>query len=273
MKRLLLVLLLCGSCWAANDFACDPNCVLLWRFENGALETDSIGTNTLTNTSVTSDTSIYVEGAGSAYWNNSPYFQITDANLDTGVPFKSSNTDTQVTFAFWCRFTSHYITTRALLYKAKASLQLNFSIVQYAQSSKSTIRFNVYKDTSSYNGVSYYRDASDLMELATWYHVTCTFDDATDEFGISIWDAGAGNALGNGDISYTPGASFTWFKGNDLLNIGVAGPGYNRYIGWLDEVVVFNDILTPAEMAAIIAGTFSCGSDASTDWWWRRRHN
>jgi hypothetical protein len=44
---LLLALLLCVAAQAANDFTDDPNAVSLYRHENGAVTTDSIGTNTL----------------------------------------------------------------------------------------------------------------------------------------------------------------------------------------------------------------------------------
>ena len=51
----------------ANSFSGDGNCVALWRFENGALTADSIGTNTLTdNNTVGTSTGDYKEGSACA---------------------------------------------------------------------------------------------------------------------------------------------------------------------------------------------------------------
>jgi len=64
MKRLLLVLILCAPAWSVNDFASDPNCKVVYRFEDGALTTDSQGSTTLTNAnSVVADTVNFAEGA------------------------------------------------------------------------------------------------------------------------------------------------------------------------------------------------------------------
>ena len=55
----------------ANDFSSDANCVALWRFEDGALGTDSIGTNDIGLRGYTyqpvADTNVYKEGASSAH--------------------------------------------------------------------------------------------------------------------------------------------------------------------------------------------------------------
>ena len=49
----------------ANDFTNDANCKALWNFDDGALTTDSKGTNTLTNSGVTADTVDFKEGNAS----------------------------------------------------------------------------------------------------------------------------------------------------------------------------------------------------------------
>jgi len=75
----------------ANIFTNDSNCKALWRFENGALTTDSKGTNTLTNNNtVVADTVNFKEGAASANLesSSSQYFSITNANLNAGFPLK-----------------------------------------------------------------------------------------------------------------------------------------------------------------------------------------
>ncbi len=75
----------------------------LWSLDNGALTTDSIGTNTLTdNNTVGTDTVNYKEGDASADFesSNSEYLSITDANLDSGFPLKSGESGT-FSVTFW----------------------------------------------------------------------------------------------------------------------------------------------------------------------------
>ena len=93
----------------ANDFSGDPNCVALWRFENGALIADSIGSNTLTDVNtVGTDTSDFKEGAACADFERSSleYFYINDANLDSDYPFKSGDTNKKISFCEWFKLES-----------------------------------------------------------------------------------------------------------------------------------------------------------------------
>src|SRR5208282_5472922 len=88
----------------ANNFSTDSSCKALWRFESGALTTDSIGPNTLTPVgSPTANTSIYKEGAASIQLNgSSQYAYITDASMVTnGVPLNHSDSVKQATICCW----------------------------------------------------------------------------------------------------------------------------------------------------------------------------
>jgi len=89
-----------------NDFSGDVNVKALWSVDNGALTTDSIGSNTLTaNGTVGTDTVNYQEGDASADFEstNNQYLYITDENLDDYFPLKSSSQAGNGTFSvtFW----------------------------------------------------------------------------------------------------------------------------------------------------------------------------
>ena len=93
----------------ANDFSGDSNCKALWRFESGALTTDTIGSNTLTDyNTVGEDTTNHMEGSCAADFekSNSEHFVITDANLDSGFPLKSGDTNKKISICFRVRFES-----------------------------------------------------------------------------------------------------------------------------------------------------------------------
>ena len=100
----------------ANNFTGDVNCVALWNFESGALTTDSIGTNTLTdNNTVGTNASDFKEGAACADLTraNSEYFSITDADLDAGFPLKSDDSNKKISVCFWFKrranLTNHFL--------------------------------------------------------------------------------------------------------------------------------------------------------------------
>ena len=80
----------------ANNFTNDPNCKAIWKLDSGALTTDSISTNTLTNTGVAGDTTNHKEGTGCGDWEvtdvPSDYMSIADASLASGFPLKSDDT-------------------------------------------------------------------------------------------------------------------------------------------------------------------------------------
>ena len=78
----------------ANDFSGDSSCKALWRFESGALTTDSKSTNTLTNNGGIEETTNHMEGscAVAIASGSSQYLNIPNANLVSGFPLKSDDT-------------------------------------------------------------------------------------------------------------------------------------------------------------------------------------
>ena len=74
---------------SGNDFYGDGNAVALWSVDNGALTTDSIGGNTLTDfNTVGTDTVNFQEGDASAdlETSNNEALYIADSNLASWIP-------------------------------------------------------------------------------------------------------------------------------------------------------------------------------------------
>jgi hypothetical protein len=100
---------------------------------------------------------------------------------------------------------------------------------------------------------TYTFDAPDQrLAVNHWYHVAFTYRDADLSYHVRIWDATAGVLAY--DVVGTA-------KGRLAVNSGpvVLGnlPLEERYFdGWLDEVVLFNDILTTAEIDLIRQGAY-----------------
>ena len=97
------------SATTGNNFASDPDCVAVWRFESGQLTIDSVGTNTLTNHGVTADTTDKKEAAGSANLQaaQSDYFSIANASLSSQFPFTSATAPKTISVAFWMKLNAH----------------------------------------------------------------------------------------------------------------------------------------------------------------------
>ena len=249
MKRLLLVLLMCAPAWSVNDFTGDANVVALWRFENGALTTDSKGANTLTNSGVGGDTTNYKEGLASALFNAvSDVLYRADADLDAGFPFKSGDTTKKITVCGWFRPTSLIAFNRWLVSKYRWSdNERSFGI--FVDDASNAISLSIgYNSGASYEELNH---ASTLI-VNTWYHFGITFDDSDKSYRIRIWDDTAGAILG---VDKTGTATNNMYAGAAPFAIG-KGESDNALSAQVDEIVVFNDILTAAEIDQIRGGTY-----------------
>jgi hypothetical protein len=250
MKRFLValtVLNLLTTAEAANDFSADSNCVALWRFENGALTTDSKGGNTLTASASapTADTTNKKEGGASADCESSStqYYYRTDANLDAGFPLRGADASPSLSFSL-----SFWINPESLVASATIC-------------SKDSGTGGLWVRTGADGKLEFYTFSGgwQLAEFGTamttgkWYHVGLTYNNSDKSYRIRIWDATAGALLG-ADVT---GA----YAGNVSKNAGsfrIAADGVNArtWDGLIDEFVVFKDVLTADEIDQIRGGTY-----------------
>lgn len=238
----------------ANDFSADANCRALWNLESGALTTDSKSTNTLTNVGVDEDLVKFKQGSCSGRFirANADRMYRTDANLSAGFPLKSGAADKSFSFAFWVYFDAIDL-TQYILCKT-GSVPDRCLIVMFDTTEKMNILISA--DGTNWN---YYIHATALV-AGRWYHVGITYDGNNDDsYRIRIWDDTAGAIVGvdktgiASDICIAAGNLYLGYS-STVLTLG----------GNLDEVVVFNDVLSVAEIDAIRAGTFGGGAPSQT---------
>lgn len=235
-----------------NVFTHDPNCVALWKFEAGALTTDSIGTNTLTNHGVAEDAVNFKQGACAADFESteSDYMYRSDANLSAGFPLKSGDTSKKYSFAFWAKFES-FTAIRYLFSKGYASLYG----IDLQVSATGVLSLSTY---GSWN----------IATLVTgrWYHIGISGDAIAKTATARIWDDIAGSAA-----TYTH--TYSGESGNSTYDF-VIGSIYNKSTcfldGLIDELVVFKDVKTVADFdlirdgwygAPLLAGTIAAVSE------------
>jgi hypothetical protein len=236
----------------ANDFTIDSRCKALWRLENGALTTDTIGTNTLSasTSSPTADTGDYKEGAACAdfEYSDTQYFTIADASLDSGFPLKSGETNKKFTWCCWIKQESQAATTQYILSKyASVGSKMCFAIGTFS---------NVLRLWWGYSSgaLTNYYDTGIAIANGEWYHVAVMVDGTTNTimnvivYKVSNSTIYTYSATQTGAITITTAA----------FRIGARdGDESYRWDGKIDEVLVFNDCLTDMDIQLIRQGNYN----------------
>jgi len=244
-----------GTTSVGNNFAVDPNCAALWRFEAGELFTDSIGTNTL-DPQYTPDANAtdYMEGEASGQVGDG-YFRVYDANLAADFPLKSGVETKQMSVALWMNANSGSTQqTGAGLYTKGEWGGYSFSIGfhESAGAGTGTIRLNV----GSSDGLSldkYSVNLPKMMQRNQWYHIAVTYQETsltTGTFELYVYDPSDDTVMTK-TIAWR---TIPVFDGP--LAIGTLRWHTQRFDGLIDEVAVFDDVLTPAEIDKIRQGSY-----------------
>ena len=239
-------------------FATDANLKALWRFENGALTTDSKGTNTLTdNNTVGTDTVNFKEGAASAdlELGNAEYFSITDANLDAGFPLKNGDATKKISVCTWVKFESLTGVTPIYLKHDSNNDKRSFALVA-ADDTGYKIRLSLGYNNGADAEQHFH---ATVLSTATWYHITASYQNSDKAYAIRIRDTNGGvvgsDLTGPADFE---GGSYTFNVEDAPVWIGYwyDSPDYLYFDGLMDEMVVFNDIITANEATAIAKGIY-----------------
>jgi hypothetical protein len=240
-----------GVTAVGNNFAVDPNCVALWRFEVGKLTLDSIKTNKLKDVnSVDVNTVDYKEGAAAASFDrdHGEYFSIIDANLSSGFPFKNGTSNNKVSICFWLKF--DVMVPWSYIFAKNVNNKYGFGI------SKTNLdKLQMFIGYNSGNLPEQLIHDSTLQR-GRWYHVGVTFNNVSKAYRIRIWDATA-NAIVGTDLTGTAAHNVVIDAGEVRIGHSAGRITYLYNLdGMLDEFVVFNDILTTAEIDKIRQGTY-----------------
>jgi len=227
----------------SNDFSGDSNAVALFSLNDGALTTDTLGTNTLTNNgTVTSNTGEYMEGdaSGDFEYSSSQYMSCADGSLDADFPLEDDNATLDLSITAWIKYEELH----------------DFSYVwgKYAEAAgdRSLGLYMTSNDTlcliTSFNTEYHCHDTP--MVTGRWYHVAVTKQEYA--YRIRIYDNTA---------EAIHGSDATGVFDNAMVNSDAAwqigSRGAARYFdGEIDEVVVFKDILTIPEIDQIRNGSY-----------------
>jgi hypothetical protein len=243
-----------GVAGTGNHFASDPDCVALWRFENGALTRDSIGSNTLVNNGVSASTSAYKEGSASGDFeaNQLDWMSIDDDDLSGNFPTRSGDSQVEMSICFWMKVESfawentiiskYLIATDARSWRIFVSNTVSGGVLKVGLGRSGGSNFNTYV----------FDAPSQELSANRWYHVAFTYRDSDRGYRVRVWDDMAGVLR----IDATGTAAYRMSVADAPVIVGDLPLESRHYDGLLDEMVIFKDVLTSAEIDRIRQGTY-----------------
>lgn len=218
----------------------DASLMARWRFENGALTTDSKGGHTLTNNNtVTVDTTNYWEGSASALFvaASKQYFSLIDSLLNINFPFKFGTTNNLMSVCFFFKMGTTS-TDRGFITKYNHSSNLRTFALSLTTT---TLRFS-YGYNNGVSGIIH-DDVTGIV-AGKIYHVGFVLDNVNKTRKWRVW-----NVTDNVLLSSTSGLT----QANTIsicdvpLNIGAFGYLNDAAFcvdGNMDDVRVYNTLLT-----------------------------
>jgi len=253
-----------------SQYTGDSSCVALYRFESGYdFGRDDKGSNLLhkvnypiTGYVVAPHTADKKRGSGCAWFKKNRYCYRSDIDLSDDFPFKGNNANKMISLVLWFKALDvsgehnlvgkHQRATGASpefyyygfrLWTSGTTLNADFQYGTYNQSTETKTLFSG-------------------LQANRWYHLAFTYDTLTKTYYAELWDDSTATETTVGPLTTTntpnmPQASF--YVG------GVASLSSNDYLwnGYIDELAVFNDNLTAAEIQSIRDGTFSFAADSN----------
>lgn len=230
-----------------NNFADDPNCVALWRLETGYLTTDSIGSNTLSNLGVVASSAAHQEGDTSGLWdtaNGDDYLVIADSALSADFPLKSGGDESTISVCMWVYFESDPDGTLQFIWTKWSDTNKSVGLFVYDSSG---IRWGLGNGATTEE----HQHISTAVQVGRWYHIGATYDSSNDSYRLRIYDATADSVTEDTGTSTVSVGTCA-----EPVSLGSDADRADSLDGRLDEVVVFNDILTAAQIDAIRNGTY-----------------
>ena len=245
----------------ANDFSADPNLQALYTCEGylgGAddLDDDSGKGNHLADTSGPTLEEILVkEGAKSIKAPTSAaQFTLVDGSLSADFPGKSGTTNNVFSVCYWARPTAFagafYNQVVCKWSSSAAKITWGTSIDEYGANPN----WALYIGYNSGASFETFKVADCTVAVDQWYHVAFTYNGPTKAWHVRVWDEKATTVY---DASGS-GAQTMNIEDATFAVLGRAESSYG-YIGILDEVAIFNDILTSDEIDEIRNQTFGGG--------------
>ncbi|MBN1510170.1 MAG: hypothetical protein JW955_25205 [Sedimentisphaerales bacterium] len=234
-----------------SDEPCPPRPVALWRFEPGAFTDDSVSTNYLDNDGAALETTDRKEGNGCAYLRAYEKDSLIryDDHLAANFPTKSGSTSTTMTLCFWMK---------------PKSFPFNATVISKYQIATDTRSWRLYLGAIPGNYMKLglgrgtggdftdysFNQTSEQLVANHWYHVAFVYRSSDRYYHVRIWDDTDGVVRVNREGTATAPMAIT----NAPLVFGNTPLESMYFDGLLDEVAVFNEVLSTSQIDKVRRG-------------------
>ena len=234
------------------DFYTDPHAIALYRYEKNHLTRDSTGHgNTLS--SLPDETTTRKEGRGAANFVKASlqYQTIADAALSAGYPGKSGDATKKITICWWMYPIALVGGTYYMVYqKGNYAASPNGKISWFCRVIQTAIRWGVSVDGSTYLETALVCGTV----VNQWFHCAIAYDGVTKDLYMRVWDDTGAHV--HDSTSVTAQAPYI-SDGPVYHGVGNLAGALGVYLdGIIDEFVVFNSILTSAQIDKVRNGTY-----------------
>jgi len=255
-----------------NDFTVLPP-EALWLFETGSMlldETDNNNDWVLYSEDpsfpIVVDTAAKIEGVSSlklySYYGQfaNPQVRIQDVALSADFPYKTDRANDEFTICFWMKHHDVWNAagaswedeywSKSYLFRKYVSSYVHFGLhMEWWDDGdvKGELRFIYYTDEGG-NTEQYHKFQNFVPDK--WYHVAVTYKPG--EYRIRVFDNDAAAQLG---VDVT-GVAGTIKENAGYLQLYQGRTSGTNSTTWIDEMVVFNRVLSVADIDKVRAGTY-----------------
>jgi hypothetical protein len=249
----------------------DPNLAGWWRFEQNRNDSSGSDNWLSDNGGESYSETLFREGLYSFTTYGLFFLYRTDADLSANFPFKDGTSNTNMSICFWFRIQDLPALSDGYVLVSKNKTNTDDSSFQVSM-------WRGAGDERTISLSSYYNESGDETEsgilsytyaASVWYHLGVTLG-SDKSWRIRLYDTSTETVSQNTgtftNATVCEPARFQWAAGNSTGNF--------LFHGNLDEGLVFNDVLSSAEIDSIRKGEYGNDLDQlRRDWWWRRRHS
>jgi hypothetical protein len=223
----------------ASWLASHPDCVALWRGEPWKQFSDESGEgNHFWAASYARPNTAHKEGIGSMYLATG-WAELRVADQSANLPLRNASYDL-ITVVAWFNVAAGGLPAsgnrRDIV--RKGSGYANFRVCVYNDSG--TCRIQVGHGYNAGANWEYATLTTVAIAEGSWYHVTVLYDATANTVKIRLL---AGSAISEVEVTWSQAMSYN----DDAWRLG----GWDQWIGWLDEVALFNEILPKDDIEEI----------------------
>ena len=247
--------------WAVgNNFSGDPNVVMLQKFDTGAAngayyDYSGKGNHLYYNQGgIDLDLVNMVEGDGCGDFeiDDSDFLSTPDANLPADFPAKSGTSNPVFSVTGWFNPEAETDNLTLVAKYNHSTNKRNWGIMSFGTSEYVWVEWG-YSSGSSVR--QYNCSVTDGIKAGQWYFFHIVFDDPNNVCNIRVYD--------NTESKWTSSNNAPTDAMNcedSALYMGRQGGG-NYYDGKLDDVAIFDKVLTAVDANSIVAGSFDYDAD------------